>query len=179
MPGGAMWLPQANQYYASSRWAARVEFSTVEVASEADTVETFGAALGALLLLPWGPTSAGRGLELRLLTELRRGRPDRYEPLIAHLRQRGCDAGSPAPRAGRWRAATARQEELLTSSPDASAPRREAARGTNSPRACSFCGWLAAGPQQPERAPWPMSASCRERRRVAGAGIGALGWRPA
>ncbi|MBN1248856.1 MAG: hypothetical protein JXC32_14440, partial [Anaerolineae bacterium] len=30
-------------------------------------------------------------LELRLITELYRNRPDRYGPLIAHLRSRGCD----------------------------------------------------------------------------------------
>jgi hypothetical protein len=30
-------------------------------------------------------------LELRLITELYRDRPDRYTPLIAHLREHGCD----------------------------------------------------------------------------------------
>ena len=70
-----------------------VELSTVEIATTKDTIETFGPG-------PWthfdavpiaGTEIALVASELRLLTELARSRPDRYRPLIAHLRSTGAD----------------------------------------------------------------------------------------
>ena len=43
-------------------------------------------------LLPCSPYQVPTvALELRLITELHRGRPDRWRPILAFLRQRGCD----------------------------------------------------------------------------------------
>ncbi len=88
------WLPEGRQYYGCYEVKeVELQISTVEVASEADTIETFGRG-------PWGhftflacghhavPTVA---LELRLLTELRRNRPDRYRQLNTYLQSHGCD----------------------------------------------------------------------------------------
>ena len=92
--GAPTWLSQAYQYYAHYELGGvKVEFSTVEIASEADTVETFGRGPWEhYTLLPCGryhvPTVA---LELRLVTELVRNRPDRYQPLIRFMQARGCD----------------------------------------------------------------------------------------
>ena len=88
------WLEGAQQYYGNYEVeGVEVEFSTVEVDSPVDTIETFG-------LGPWKhsvPLPCGRytvptvRLELRLITELYRNRPDRYKPLLEHLRVTGCD----------------------------------------------------------------------------------------
>jgi hypothetical protein len=88
------WLAEAQQYYGSFEVnGVEVEISTVEVASESDTAETFGRG-------PWEHSTlltCGRyavqtvALELRLVTELIRKRPDRYQPLIQFLQRHGCD----------------------------------------------------------------------------------------
>jgi hypothetical protein len=88
------WLPQAKQYYGA--WevnGVEIEISTVEIASEADTAECIGRGpWERFVSLPCGrhtvPTVA---LELRLLTELSRNRPDRYQPLIQFMQTHGCD----------------------------------------------------------------------------------------
>ena len=87
-------LAGAHQYYADYEVnGVEVQISTVEVVSDADTIETFGRGPWEhFSLLPCGryamPTVA---LELRLITELSRNRPDRYQPLIQFMRMQGCD----------------------------------------------------------------------------------------
>jgi hypothetical protein len=88
------WLAHSRQYYGSWEIAgAEVQLSTVDVASDSDTIETLGRgpwehyerlACGAYLV----PTVV---LELRLITELWRQREDRYGPLIGFLRAHGRD----------------------------------------------------------------------------------------
>jgi hypothetical protein len=88
------WLAETQQYYGNYEVnGIEVGISTVEVASDADTIETFGRG-------PWEhfmllrcdqytvPTVA---LELRLITELFRNRPDRYQALIQFMQLHGCD----------------------------------------------------------------------------------------
>ncbi len=90
------WLPDAKQYYGN--WevtGVEVGFSTVELESDLDTIETFGRGPWEHFVhLPCGshevPTVS---LELRLITEVCRGRAERYGPLIEHLRAKGCDLG--------------------------------------------------------------------------------------
>jgi hypothetical protein len=87
------WLPEQEQYYANYDLdGVEIGFSTVEVESEKDTIETFGRG-------PWEHFRALRcgaysiptvALELRLHTELHRNRPDRYEPILQHMRIHGC-----------------------------------------------------------------------------------------
>lgn len=88
------WLAEARQYYGNYEVnGVEVGISTVEVASDADTIETFGRG-------PWEHftfLTCGRyavptvALELRLITELFRNRPDRYQPLIQSMQAYGCD----------------------------------------------------------------------------------------
>lgn len=88
------WLPEARQYYGSYRVnGAEVEISTVEIDADTDFIETFGRG-------PWEffvSLSCGSytvpvvALELRLITELSRNRPDRYEPIISYMQANGCD----------------------------------------------------------------------------------------
>jgi hypothetical protein len=88
------WLPEARQYYGNYELnGVEIGFSTVEVDSERDTVETYGPG-------PWKHYSnlpCGRhsvptvALELRLHTELHRNRPDRFEPLLQYLHDHDCD----------------------------------------------------------------------------------------
>ena len=88
------WLEETQQYYGNyEMYGIEVGISTVEVASDADTIETFGRGPWEhFKRLPCGhysvPTVA---LELRLITELYRDRPDRYKPIIQYLRGTGCD----------------------------------------------------------------------------------------
>ena len=88
------WLPETQQYYGNYEVnGVELGISTVEVASDADTIETFGRGPWEhFTLLPCGryavPTVA---LELRLITELFRNRPDRYQPLIQFMQTHGCD----------------------------------------------------------------------------------------
>jgi hypothetical protein len=88
------WLAETQQYYGNYEVnGVEVGISTVEVASDADTIETFGCGPWEhFMLLTCGrytvPTVA---LELRLITELFRNRPDRYQPLIHFMQSHGCD----------------------------------------------------------------------------------------
>jgi hypothetical protein len=88
------WLPDAKQYYGNYNVnGIEIGFSNVEVDSDRDTIETFGPG-------PWKhysnlsigsysvPTVA---LELRLHTELHRNRPDRFEPILQYLQEKGCN----------------------------------------------------------------------------------------
>lgn len=87
-------LPHGKQYFARLDVdGIEVELSTVEVSSDADTSECVGRGPWEhYALLPCGPYRVPTvALELRLLSELYRDRPDRYRPLIAHLREHGCD----------------------------------------------------------------------------------------
>jgi len=70
-----------------------VGISTVEVESEADTIETFGRGPWEhYVLLPCGPYAVPTVLlNLRLITEVYRNRPDRYGPLLRFMAARGCD----------------------------------------------------------------------------------------
>jgi hypothetical protein len=88
------WLPETQQYYGNYEISGvEVGISTVEVPSEADTIETFGRGpWERFTLLACGPYRVPTvALELRLITELYRDRPDRYEPIIGHLQLTGCD----------------------------------------------------------------------------------------
>ena len=91
----AAWLPHARQYYANYEvGGVEVGLSTVEVETDSDAIETYGPGPWEkhYSLLPCGPYQVPTvDLELRLITELYRGRPDRYTPLIAYLREHGCD----------------------------------------------------------------------------------------
>lgn len=89
-----IWLPDGGQYFA--RFAVDgidVEVSTVERSVDTDVSECLGRGpwehyvevVFGTLVVP-----AVR-LELRLVSELVRDRPDRYEPLIAHMRSHGAD----------------------------------------------------------------------------------------
>jgi hypothetical protein len=88
------WLPDAKQYYGNYRVKdIEIGFSTVEVESDRDTIETYGSG-------PWLHYSklpceqyyvSTVALELRLHTELHRNRPDRYKPLLQHLQEYGCN----------------------------------------------------------------------------------------
>ncbi|MBI3976362.1 MAG: hypothetical protein HY334_08235 [Armatimonadetes bacterium] len=88
------WLPEAGQYFASfDVRGAQVEVSTVEWTTESDCSETLGAGpYTHYVLIRFGrhavPTIK---LELRLATELARGRDDRYVPLVEWMRRHGCD----------------------------------------------------------------------------------------
>jgi len=89
------YLEDMRQYYAEFR-INRVEvgISTVEIETDLDWIETYGPGPWIhYVLLPCGshvvPTVR---LELRLITELYRDRPERYNPLIEYMRIKGCDA---------------------------------------------------------------------------------------
>jgi hypothetical protein len=88
------WLPGARQYF--THYVVdeiKVGASTVEVPTDSDAIECIGPG-------PWQhyvDIDFGRhvvpavALELRLVSELIRDRPDRYTPLLAHLRTHGAD----------------------------------------------------------------------------------------
>jgi hypothetical protein len=89
-----IWLAETQQYYCNYEVnGVEVGISTVEVLSDADHIETFGhGPWKHFTFLPCGryfvPTVA---LELRLITELYRNRPDRYQPIIEFMQLDGCD----------------------------------------------------------------------------------------
>jgi len=88
------WLDEARQYFARLRVdGVTVELSTVEIDSETDTGECVGQG-------PWvhfDLVACGRhrvpsvALELRLVTEVARERPDRWAPIVAYFRSHPCD----------------------------------------------------------------------------------------
>jgi hypothetical protein len=89
-----VWLAHSRQYYGNYEvHGVEVGVSTVEVDSEADTIETFGRGPWEhFALIPCGPhTVPTVALELRLITELCRDRADRYQPLIRYMQRHGCD----------------------------------------------------------------------------------------
>ena len=87
-------LEAAMQYFAEFRVdGVAVQISTVEVEEETDTLECVGGG-------PWvhfselrcrGQRVPAVALELRLLSELRRGRDDRVAPLLDFMQEKGCD----------------------------------------------------------------------------------------
>lgn len=88
------WFPEYNQYFAVFNVDdVDVELSTVEVETTSDAVETYGdGPWKHYTLLPCGPFKVPIvNLELRLITDIFRRRPDRYKPLIHHLKERSCD----------------------------------------------------------------------------------------
>jgi hypothetical protein len=90
----ARWLPEARQYYANFEVnGVEVGISTVEWDAEADGLECVGPGPWAhYALLRCGPHAVPTvALELRLVSEVIRARPDRAEPILACLRERGCD----------------------------------------------------------------------------------------
>ena len=88
-------LPEARQYYASYEVnGVEVEVSTVEVETDLDVRETIGSGPWEhFVLIPCGSyTIPTVKLELRLATELFRNRPDKYDPIIQHMKAKGYDA---------------------------------------------------------------------------------------
>jgi hypothetical protein len=89
-----IWIDESQQYFARLHDGdLTVELSTVEFESDTDTTECVGegpwrhfdlVACGALTI----PAVA---TELRLITEVVRGRADRSGPIVDHLRRVGCD----------------------------------------------------------------------------------------
>lgn len=88
------WIEVSRQYYACYELdGVGFSFSTLEEPCDEDGWECQGPG-------PWqhyvaveigGERIDCVGLELRLTTEFLRGRPDRYEPLLAHLGAHGAD----------------------------------------------------------------------------------------
>jgi hypothetical protein len=88
------WIADSKQYFARMHDGdVTIELSTVEFESDVDTMECFGEG-------PWryfdlvpcgGRTVPAVATELRLITEVSRGRADRYRPIVDHLRGVGCD----------------------------------------------------------------------------------------
>jgi hypothetical protein len=89
-----IWLDGSRQYFA--RLAVDdvvVELSTVEIDADTDTGECVGS--GPWLHFDRVPCGTHRvpnvALELRLVTEVARQRPDRWEPIVAYFRSHPCD----------------------------------------------------------------------------------------
>ena len=88
------WMPADRQYYADYEVnGVGVGISTVEVETESDGIECLGRGPWEhYVLVSCGPyTIPAVALELRLVSELSRNRPDRYTPLIQHMQVNGCD----------------------------------------------------------------------------------------
>jgi hypothetical protein len=89
-----VWLADARQYFARFQVEQiDVEISTVERPADTDTFEGIGPGSWehyAQVTLGTHVVPAV-SLELRLVTELVRNRPDRYTPLIEHMRLHGAD----------------------------------------------------------------------------------------
>jgi hypothetical protein len=88
------WLPETRQYYGNYEVnGVKVGISSVEIEWEADTIETFGRGPWEHFApIPCGPYLVPTvALELRLITELFRDRPDRHQPILRYLRTHGCD----------------------------------------------------------------------------------------
>jgi hypothetical protein len=90
------WIADSQQYFCRMHDGdVTIELSTVEIESDTDTTECFGEG-------PWryfdlvacgSRTVPAVATELRLITEVSRGRTDRYHPIVDHLREVGCDVG--------------------------------------------------------------------------------------
>jgi hypothetical protein len=89
------WIADSQQYFARMRDGdVTIELSTIEIESDADTMECFGKG-------PWryfdlvscgARTVPAVATELRLITEVSRGRAERFRPIIDHLRGTDYDA---------------------------------------------------------------------------------------
>ena len=93
-PEPPAWLPDARQYFAHFQVnEIDVEASTVEVPTDTDTFEGIGRGPWQHYVdLDFGKhTVPAVVLELRLVSELVRNRPDRYMPLIEHMRSHSVD----------------------------------------------------------------------------------------
>jgi len=87
-------LVERKQYYANYVVnGIEVGISTVEWETASDGIECFGSGPWEhYTLVSCGPYDIPTvALELRLISELYRDRPDRYMPLIEYLREHGCD----------------------------------------------------------------------------------------
>ncbi len=88
------WIADAQQYFARLHDGdVMIELSTVEIESDADTFECFGEGPWRYFdLVPCGDwTVPAVATELRLITEISRGRNDRSGPIVDYLRVVGCD----------------------------------------------------------------------------------------
>jgi hypothetical protein len=88
------YLAEARQYYGNYEVnEVEVGISTVEWETDSDGIECLGRGPWEHYhLVPCGPYAVPAvALELRLVSELRRDRPDRYLPLIRYLQAHGCD----------------------------------------------------------------------------------------
>ena len=88
------WMSETRQYYADYEVdGVGVGISTVEVGTDSDGLECVGRGPWLhYVSIPCGPyTVPAVALELRLVSELSRNRPDRYTPLIQHMQVHGCD----------------------------------------------------------------------------------------
>lgn len=88
------WLADARQYIAEFDVnGVEVGVSTVEWETDSDGIECLGR--GPWEHYVWRACGSHQvpavALELRLVSELARGRADRSEPLVQHLRAHGCD----------------------------------------------------------------------------------------
>ncbi|MEV0347184.1 hypothetical protein AB0H88_15580 [Nonomuraea sp. NPDC050680] len=91
----ASWLPEFSQYFTRFEVnGAHVELSTVERQVDSDAWECVGSGPWQhYVLITCGSHQVPVvRLELRLVTELRRDRADRYDPLLDHMSTHGFDA---------------------------------------------------------------------------------------
>jgi len=89
-----VWLGDAQQYLARlSVEGIAVELSTVEIDADTDTAECVGSGPWVHFdVVPCGVYGVPAvALELRLVTEMTRQRPDRFGPLVAYFRTPPCD----------------------------------------------------------------------------------------
>jgi hypothetical protein len=87
-------IPDMNQYYTEySIDKVEVGISTVEIHTDKDWIETYGNGPWIHYnLLPCGSYIVPSvKLELRLITELYRKRPERYDPILDYMRIHGYD----------------------------------------------------------------------------------------
>ena len=92
----ATWLPRDSQYYCNHDvGGVEVGVSTVEVPYHGDANETLGEGpwINHTMVEAGGFQVSVSRLEVRLVTELHRGRPDRSEAIIVHLAATTCDLG--------------------------------------------------------------------------------------
>jgi hypothetical protein len=90
------WIADSQQYFARMHDGdVTIELSTVEIETDADTMECFGEGPWRYFdFVPCGSrTVPAVATELRLITEVSRGRTDRYRPIVDYLRGVGCDVG--------------------------------------------------------------------------------------
>ena len=88
------WLADASQYFARATVEGiTVELSTVEVDVGTDAAECVG--VGPWVHFDLVPCGSHRvpavALELRLVTEVSRQRPDRWEPIVEYFRTHACN----------------------------------------------------------------------------------------